>query len=63
MQRLAGPRGRRRRTSALYTLLTIAGFAVAIAGIAMIFPPIAFVLAGIAICGLGLVGLGMRETP
>lgn len=54
---------RRRRwlqARVVYTALTVAGAALVTAGVALVYPPAALVLAGVAVGGLGLLGLGMH---
>lgn len=54
-------RGRPRiRTRLLYTALALAGGAAVVAGIAMVFPPLALVVAGAGVGLLGMIGLGME---
>jgi hypothetical protein len=48
-----------RRTAA--TGLVVAGACVAIAGIALIYPPAAVILAGLAIAAAGLLGIEVRR--
>jgi hypothetical protein len=66
-----GPGGRRRvaqvarkrrwlQPRVVYTALTVAGAALVTAGVALVFPPAALVLAGLALGGLGMLGLAMH---
>jgi len=45
-----------------YSVLALIGLALAIAGVGLVFPPAAVVLAGLAVGGLGLLGLGLQVS-
>jgi len=48
------------RARVVYTALAIVGGVAVVAGVAMVFPPLALVLAGLGVGLLGMVGLGME---
>ena len=50
-----------RRPRALYTVLTVASGGLVIAGVAMVYLPLAMVLAGVCGGALGLIGLGLLQ--
>lgn len=52
----------RRRIPArlVYSAMAIAGYGSVVAGVALIFPPLALVLGGLGVGLLGMVGLGLE---
>jgi len=51
------------RTRLLYTALTLLGGSIVVAGVGLIFPPGAVILAGLAVAAFGFIGLGIEVRP